>query len=213
LHRIAPDAVVREFFHTNGHVHEVGLCGKHLCLVDTPKNWKTNPRLIQIARITLVKSEHTLKWNDKRYTLAGSDLISLSDDEKTLRKIAIDSPDTAREFELPTQKDCSIYDMAGSQGYAVLMRSNKTNGCHNHLIIDLTSGKTKVKTANQVTVHGAGRGRRRSSSISLVAREDASPKTSSVPLCFQRVNAYANQYQARVRLLRYAGKGYGVLGD
>jgi hypothetical protein len=54
----------------------------------------------------------------------------------------------------------------------------------------LPSGAQGQTTMGLVTVHGAGRGRRRFSSISLVAREDVSPKTSSVPLCFQRVNAY-----------------------
>ena len=169
LHRIAPDGIVQQFFHTNGHVWTVGLCGKNLCLVETPKDKKGNPRLIQIDRVTLARSEHTLKWSDERYTLAGSDLVSLSVDETTLRRIALDSPDTAQEYDVPAEKDCGIYDMAGSQGYIVLMRSNKTNGYHKHLMIDLASGQTKVKAADQ--------------------------------------------YQARVRLLRYAGKGYGVLGD
>jgi hypothetical protein len=40
-----------------------------------------------------------------------------------------------------------------------------------------------------VTVHGVGRGRRRFSPIDFISEENVAPKTSSVPLCCQPVNA------------------------
>ena len=154
LHRIAPGGVVKEFFHTNGNVWAEASWGNAIYLVETPKGKKSARLLIKIERASLAKSKHQLQWGDEwddaKYAVSGDRLLALSRDERTLRSIALDSPDQGlgntrclrRKISAPLRYGCR----AGLRGTDA---AEQTNGFHSHLLIELATGQWKEKSANQ----------------------------------------------------------------
>ena len=138
----------KEIFHTNDVLRKWGISGQYLYWLTTPRDSKSDARLVLVDRSNSTKTEHILSWSALEYVTDGEHLMSFFPDNKALRRISITSPDRSQDFKVPPPKDgfrISTYTLACSQNHALLTENAPDSPVTKLVMLDLRTGKTRER--------------------------------------------------------------------